>query len=51
MLAEARDRTNIHTEERARMLAESRAWTYILRVRAFKEEHAFIFILKVGASM
>ena len=51
MLAKARVRTNIHTEIRARMIAEAGAWTFILIVRATKEERARIFLLKVGACM
>ena len=49
MLAEARSRTNRHTEVQARMLVEARSWKYLLRVRACKEARDCIFILKVGA--
>ena len=36
MHAEARDRTNRHTEIQARMLTESRACTFLLIVSLFK---------------
>ena len=47
--AEACDRTNIHMEVRARILAEACAWSFILRVRVCKESHACVFLLKVGS--
>ena len=49
MLAEARARTNRHTEVQARTLAEARSWIFLLRVRACRESRARIFLLKVGA--
>ena len=49
MLAEARERTNRHTEVQARMLVEARTWTFPLRALDCTEARDKKIILKVKA--